>query len=137
MRRAAVLFLAPLLLAPVDGSAAAQPRIVTLEPSGQGAEAMVLAEEVALRGLDTLNGRTEDIALSLGETAAFGHLEITVDACRVPEADPDGDAQAFLRIRDVREDRPRFSGWMFASSPALSALDHPRYDVWLVSCSMR
>ena len=39
------------------------------------------------------------------------------------------------RIRDVRETAPRFSGWMFASSPALSALDHPRYDVWVVSCS--
>ena len=46
-----------------------------------------------------------------------------------------GDAYAFLQIRDVREPAPRFSGGMFASSPALSALDHPRYDVWVVSCS--
>jgi hypothetical protein len=52
----------------------------------------------------------------------------------VPEDDA-ADAYAFLRIRDVREDTARFSGWMFASSPALSALDHPRYDVWVLSCS--
>jgi hypothetical protein len=52
----------------------------------------------------------------------------------VPRDDPAGDADAFLQIRDIRETVMRFSGWMFASSPALSALDHPRYDVWVVSC---
>jgi hypothetical protein len=88
-----------------------------------------------LRGLDTLNGTTRDIEMRVGETIRYGHLEVTAEACRVPEADPEGDAYAFLRIRDIREDSLRFSGWMFASSPALSALDHPRYDVWVVSCS--
>lgn len=95
------------------------------------------ADEVRLRGLDTLNGRAEDIELTVGETVSFGQLEITVDTCRVPELDPEGDAYAFLRIRDVRDAAPRFAGWMFASSPALSALDHPRYDVWVLSCSNR
>jgi hypothetical protein len=90
---------------------------------------------LSLRGLDTLNGTTLDLEIAVGETIRFGHLEVTAEACRVPEADPDGDAYAFLRIRDIREDAPRFSGWMFASSPALSALDHPRYDVWVLSCS--
>ena len=102
-----------------------------------GAQTSLQASAVALRGLDTLNGTSRDIALEVGGTVRFGHLEITVDTCRVPEADPDGDARAFLRIRDIRESAPRFSGWMFANSPALSALDHPRYDVWVVSCSMR
>jgi hypothetical protein len=88
-----------------------------------------------LRGLDTLNGETRDIEIAVGETIRFGHLEITLDACRVPRGDAGADAYAFLRIRDIREVDPRFSGWMFASSPALSALDHPRYDVWVLSCS--
>ena len=70
-----------------------------------------------------------------GETVRYGHLEITAETCRVPRDSPTADAYAFLKIRDVRETSPRFSGWMFASSPALSALDHPRYDVWVVSCS--
>lgn len=95
------------------------------------------ASEVALRGLDTLNGTTQDITLDVGATVRFGHLEITADTCRIPEGDPAGDAYAFLRIRDIREEDARFSGWMFASSPALSALDHPRYDVWVLSCSIR
>ena len=90
---------------------------------------------VHLRGLDNLNGTAQDITVVAGETVRYGHLEITAETCRVPRETPTADAYAFLEIRDVREDSPRFSGWMFASSPALSALDHPRYDVWVVSCS--
>lgn len=90
-----------------------------------------------LRGLDILSGTTTDLTVAVGQTITFGRLEITLDTCRVPQDDPKADAYAFLRIRDSREDAPRFSGWMLASSPALSALDHPRYDVWVVSCSNR
>jgi hypothetical protein len=97
----------------------------------------VEARYLHLRGLDTLNGTTRDIDLEAGGTIRYGYLEITADACRIPREDPSGDAYAFLRIRDLREEAPRFSGWMFASSPAVSALDHPRYDVWLLSCSNR
>ena len=88
-----------------------------------------------LRGLDNLNGTAQDITVRAGETVRYGHLEIVAETCRVPRDNPKADAYAFLKIRDVREESPRFSGWMFASSPALSALDHPRYDVWVVSCS--
>lgn len=90
-----------------------------------------------LRGLDTLNGTTRDIDLPVGDSVTYGHLEIAAGACRVPAATPEADAYAFLTIRDVREPEARFSGWMFASSPALSALDHPRYDIWVLGCSNR
>ncbi|PZQ49321.1 MAG: DUF2155 domain-containing protein [Rhodovulum sulfidophilum] len=89
---------------------------------------------VHLKALDTLNGTATDLTMAVGETVRFGRLEISADTCRVPAEDPKGDAYAFLRIRDTREAEPRFAGWMFASSPALSALDHPRYDVWVESC---
>ena len=108
----------------------AQPGAQPEAPAGRAAGA-----GVRLRGLDTLNGTVRDIDIGLGETTRFGHLEITAEACRVPPGDAGGDAYALLRIRDIREDRPRFAGWMFAASPALSALDHPRYDVWVLSCS--
>ncbi|HRO11696.1 DUF2155 domain-containing protein [Amaricoccus sp.] len=98
-------------------------------------QATVEARVLHLRALDNLNGTTRDIDMTVGETTSFGHLEITAEDCRVPRAEPGADAFAFLRIRDIREPAPRFSGWMFASSPALSALDHPRYDVWVLSCS--
>ena len=94
----------------------------------------VPANVVHLRGLDTLNGTASDLDIGVGETIRFGRLEIVAESCRVPRDDPTADAYAFLKIRDVREEAPRFSGWMFAASPALSALDHPRYDVWVLGC---
>jgi hypothetical protein len=125
--RAAAL-LAGLALGPAQAAAA---QSVQIAP----AEQTVQVTRVLLRGLDTLNGTATDVPVAVGETVRFGHLEIIADTCRVPRGDPTGDAYAFLRIRDIREQAPRFSGWMFASSPALSALDHPRYDVWVQSCS--
>ena len=98
-------------------------------------QATVEANVLHLRGLDNLNGTAQDFDCRVGDTTRFGHLEILAEACRVPRDEPKADAFAFLRIRDIREAAPRFSGWMFASSPALSALDHPRYDVWVLSCS--
>ena len=99
--------------------------------------ATVEAPVIHLRGLDNLNGTVADVDMAVGETTRFGHLEITAEDCRVPRAEPEADAFAFLKIRDIREENPRFSGWMFASSPALSALDHPRYDVWVIGCDFK
>ncbi len=112
--------------------AAAQP-----SPDGGVANSQdtVQMRAAALRALDTLNGATRDLTLAVGAMERFGHLEIELEACLAPRETPEADAYAFLRIRDIRESEPRFSGWMFASSPALSALDHPRYDVWVLSCS--
>ncbi len=94
----------------------------------------VTVDVVRLKALDALNGTTTDLTMRVGQMVRFGRLEITADTCRVPADAPKSDAYAFLRIRDTREAQARFSGWMFASSPALSALDHPRYDVWVVGC---
>lgn len=89
---------------------------------------------VVLRGLDRINGGTTDIEIGTGETATFERLEITLNECRYPEGQKNTEGYANLTIRDGRDDEPAFEGWMFASSPALSALDHPRYDVWVMRC---
>ncbi len=129
------LVLAALLVMAGEGLAA---RAVAAQSVGiTNSQETLQASEVALRGLDTLNGTTQDMVLEVGDTVRYGYLDITADTCRVPADEPQADAYAFLRIRDIREETPRFSGWMFASSPALSALDHPRYDVWVLSCSIR
>ena len=88
-----------------------------------------------LRWLDKMSGETADVELAVGQSAVSGHLTIRLDACRYPSADPASDAFGLLTIRDARALDPIFAGWMIASSPALSALDHPRYDVWLLRCS--
>ena len=92
------------------------------------------AQGVLLRGLDKVSGRTTDIVLDVGEAARYGRLEIRLGECRYPAADPSSDAFAQLTISDLRQNARLFSGWMIASSPALSALDDARYDVWVISC---
>lgn len=87
-----------------------------------------------LRWLDKVSGETADIELSRGQSAVSGHLTIQLDECRYPVDNPASNAFAHLTIMDAKSDKPVFSGWMIASSPALSALDHPRYDVWVLRC---
>lgn len=87
-----------------------------------------------LRFLDKLTNETGDVALSRGQTAKFGRLVVRLDSCRYPTGNPASDAEAHLTVIEETSEAPLFSGWMLASSPALSALDHPRYDVWVLSC---
>lgn len=87
-----------------------------------------------LRGLDKTTGRVTDVEIGAGEAVTFGRLGIGLKECRYPEGNPAGDAYAFLRIVEEDRDDPVFQGWMVASSPALNAMDHPRYDVWVLRC---
>lgn len=87
-----------------------------------------------LRGLDKVSGDVSDMDLSVGETVRLGRLSVTLGECRYPVGDPAGDAFAYLTIMADGLSEPAFRGWMVASSPALSALDHPRYDVWVMRC---
>ncbi|MCZ8334820.1 MAG: DUF2155 domain-containing protein [Rhodobacteraceae bacterium] len=92
------------------------------------------SEAGILRWLDKLTGEVADIELLRGQEAVSGRLTIRLDACRYPADNPTSDAQAHMTIRDAGVTQPVFEGWMVASSPALSALDHPRYDVWVLRC---
>ncbi len=94
------------------------------------------ADGGVLRALDMMTGELQDLTFKSGETKKFKRLEITMKECRYPVDNPSSDAFAYLIIRDVREQTPRFKGWMTAASPALSALDHPRYDVWVLRCNI-
>ncbi|MCZ6455350.1 MAG: DUF2155 domain-containing protein [Alphaproteobacteria bacterium] len=90
-----------------------------------------------LQGLDKVTARISSFPVSTEEEVRFGTLSIRVRAChKAPPTEPP-ESTAFLEISDIRpgdEPVPLFSGWMFASSPALSALEHPVYDVWVVDC---
>ncbi len=89
---------------------------------------------VSLRALDKMLGQPTDIELSMGQAVVFGRIAIRVIECRYPTADPEGDAFAHLEVLNM-DGVALFDGWMIASSPALSALEHPRYDVWVLRCS--
>jgi hypothetical protein len=92
------------------------------------------SDGASLRFLDKLTSETGDVTLSVGQSAKFGRLVVQLDSCRYPTGNPASDAEAHLTILEETTQSTLFTGWMLASSPALSALDHPRYDVWVLSC---
>ncbi|WP_163846267.1 DUF2155 domain-containing protein [Pseudooceanicola aestuarii] len=101
-------------------------------------EDVSLAPGATLRAMDKINAETQDFDLIAGGLARMGNLEITLRECRFPEGNPAGDAYAYLDIVETGRgegDSTIFSGWMIASSPALNALDHFRYDVWVLRCN--
>ncbi|MEP4194640.1 MAG: DUF2155 domain-containing protein [Aliishimia sp.] len=93
-----------------------------------------LAPGALLRALDKVSGQITDIEMKTGDTQNFGRLTIHLNECRFPEGNRAGDAFAGLEIRDVTANEAVFEGWMIASAPALSALDHAQYDVWVIRC---
>ena len=90
-----------------------------------------------LQGLDKVTARTRTLEIEVGEAATLGTFTIRVRSChKSPPIDPP-EAAVFLEVDDDRPGGPVrrvFSGWMFASSPSLSAIAHPVYDLWLVDC---
>lgn len=89
-------------------------------------------DQAILRGIDKLDGTAGNIILGSAFVRKYGLLELELGECRYPEDNPSGEAFAFMTIKEAGE--VIFSGWMIASSPALNALDHQRYDVWLLRC---
>lgn len=90
-----------------------------------------------LQGLDKVTARVSTFSAPIGQTVKFGTLEIIARTCdkRPPEETPE--SAAFLDVWEVRPGEPAksvYRGWMFASSPALAAMEHPVYDVWVLDC---
>lgn len=107
------------------------------------AEGPVVDNQTALlQGLDKVTARVSPVRAPLGIPTYFGTLEIVARSCReTPPTEPPESA-AFLEIRELPPASDAnaapvdlFSGWMFASSPAVSALEHPVYDIWVVDCA--
>ncbi|MFU8883368.1 MAG: DUF2155 domain-containing protein [Rhodobacterales bacterium] len=93
------------------------------------------ASGAELRVLDKINGQVEDLILPNGGAGVVWRMQIELGECRYPSGNPAGDAYAFVTLRQASHDEPLFRGWMIASAPALNALDHPRYDVWVIRCT--
>lgn len=112
---------------------------------------MVARDLAVLQVLDKISARTTTLRVPVGGSAAFGLIVITVRSCQKELPGETPEAAAFLEISEIDiNSLPRnggainpqvtpvqkllFSGWMFASSPALSALEHPVYDVTVIAC---
>jgi hypothetical protein len=87
--------------------------------------------------LDKITGRVVRFEAEIGETVQFGTLQITTRACYSKPPTETPQTVSFLQVDEAAADaKPKriFSGWMFAASPGLNALEHPVYDVWLLDC---
>lgn len=123
----ALPFLAALLLTAV------------LPQASQAARATVDQPFAVMQGLDKITARVSEFEVEVGTAAEFGTLSLTVRSCRETPPEESPETAAYLEIADLPpgEDEAKtvFTGWMFASSPGVSALEHPIYDVWVVGCA--
>ena len=116
------------------------------EPASEAppSEAMLLPQELPpaksitiLRALDKITARISELEAPDNEPIRFGSLSIQARACRSEPPEEKPETYAFLEIDDIDKTGAAtrvFSGWMLASSPALNSLEHPVYDVWVISC---
>jgi hypothetical protein len=119
---------------PAQGSAALQPgdELVVEPPPHK-----IPNPTAVFAGLDKVTGRIISFDVAVNETVRFGALEVTPRACytRPPTEAPNTDG--FIEVDELTlqgELRRIFTGWMFAASPGLNAVEHPIYDVWLTDC---
>jgi len=126
---------------PAAGPAASQEtasqEVASQEEAGRPEEVMRLG--AILQGLDKTTARVSTIEVPLGQPARFGTLQIVARACHKKPPTETPESTAFLEIVDIRPDSPAISvfiGWMFASSPSVSAMEHPVYDVWVIDCRL-
>jgi hypothetical protein len=104
-------------------------------------DAKGVRRSVLMGGLDKITARTFKFEAPVGATVRFNKLLITARMCSVRPPEETPETTVFVEIAEATADggeelRRLFSGWMFASSPGLNALEHPVYDVWVMGCQV-
>ena len=93
---------------------------------------------INIKALDKITAKTSTIRLAVGEKNFFGPLEIKALKCQLSENNDSTDTVAYLQVKDLSsKDNNQvflFNGWTFISSPTLQSIDHPIYDLWVISC---
>lgn len=106
------------------------------------AASIAYGETAVLRGLDKVTGHARDFNAPIGRSVRFGTLEIVARDCSKRPAEEAPEVSIFVEVYDTptpaegqeAQRQEIFSGWMFASSPGLSALNHAVYDIWAIDC---
>ena len=105
------------------------------------ADAARIANPIAVfSGLDKITGRITTFDVYLNETVQFGALQVTPKACYSRDDTEQQKVDGFVEVDEITLDRRIrriFTGWMFAASPGLNAVEHPIYDVWLKECKQK
>jgi hypothetical protein len=106
---------------------------VVTEPPAQ----KIVNKKASFSGLDKITGRIINFDEDIGETVQFGALRVKTDACYTRPATEAANTDAFVEVDEITlqgEVKRIFSGWMYAASPGLHAVEHPIYDIWLTDC---
>ncbi len=109
-----------------------------LSGAASAGAADLVFDKAILQGMDKISGRIIRFEAPVGQSVRFGTLEIIVRTCRKRPPEETPESAAFLDIWEIKTGEAAtslFRGWMFATSPALSALEHPVYDVWVADCA--
>jgi hypothetical protein len=88
-------------------------------------------------GLDKITGRIIKFDVLIDETVQFGALQVTPRVCHTRPPTEPAQTTAFVEVDEItlaNQIQRLFTGWVFAASPGLHAIEHPVYDVWLVDC---
>ncbi len=117
------------------------PGLVLLVTLVSSAAAAPLNNPVAeFSGLDKITGRIIEFDVLIDETVQFGALQVTPRVCHTRPPTEPAQTTAFVEVDEItlaNQIQRLFTGWMFAASPGLHAVEHPVYDVWLVDCKMQ
>lgn len=116
---------------------AALAALLLLCPAAAGAQS-IQGTGVRLQGLDKITARIFAFEAPLDQPVTFGYLQIVARACVATPDDDVPESTAFLEVSETKpgQDPLRiFTGWMFASSPSVSAMEHAVYDLWVVGCA--
>lgn len=109
--------------------------------SAGGVSAARLSNSVAVfAGIDKITGRITTFDVYVNETVQYGALQVTPKVCYSRDDTEAQKIDAFVEVDEITLDRKIrrvFSGWMFADSPGLNAVEHPIYDVWLTGCKQQ
>ncbi len=112
---------------------------LTIAFAGPAAAEKIANKVAVFTGLDKITGRTIDFDVYVDETVRFGMLRVTPKVCYSRPATEAAETDGFVEVEEITLDnevKRIFSGWMFAASPGLNAVEHPVYDVWLIGCRM-
>ena len=93
---------------------------------------------VKFKALDKITAKTSHLNIPVGKIEKFGYLEILPKKCSLSKSDNDKGVVAYIQVKDLSNKKDDkvfvFNGWTFSSSPSLRSIDHPFYDLWLISC---
>lgn len=112
--------------------------LAALTPLGSALADRIENDVAVFAALDKVTARISKLEVPLGQTVEFGSLKVTPRICYTRPATEQPQTTSFVEVDEKElegETKRIFTGWMFAESPGLNAVEHPVFDIWLTNCN--